>query len=263
MKLSKPAILFIYTLVVVLFYSSAQAVDNAAATVNNVQLPKSQLELMVNTFVAQGAKDGDELRKQLTEELIAREAVAQEAIKLRLDKSPEVIAALANAKRDLLVNAFQVDYAAKHPVSDVDVRTLYEQQKQEAGDKEYRVRHVLVRTEVEAKEILTSLEKGTKLEVLARENSLDSSSRATGGDIGWQVPVMLVPSVRETIKKLDKGQTSDPVQSQFGWHVVRVDDVRSFEFPALDNVKSSLQLQLQRQSALRAIGEIRSNAQVK
>lgn len=260
---SKNVLIHACVLAAALFGTPAWAGEGVAVTVNNVEVSQRQLDLLVNAFVAQGAKDGDELRRQLTEELVTREAVAQEALKQGLDKSPEVAAALANARRDLLVNVFQVDYIAKHPVSDADIKALYDQQKQEAGDKEYRVRHVLVKTEDEAKEILASIRKGAKLETLAREKSLDSASRAAGGDIGWQVPVMLVPSVRDTIRTLSKGQTSEPVQSQFGWHVLRVDDVRAFEFPPLDKVKASLQQQLQTQSALRAMGEIRKNAQQK
>lgn len=263
MKQSKDSYFFAWAFLAAFVGSSAHASDNIAATVNNAPLPQAQLDLMINTFVSQGAKDGNDLRKQLTEELVTREAVAQEALKLGLDKSPEVTAALANAQRDLLVNAFQADYAAKHPVSDLDVLALYERQKEEAGDKEYRIRHVLVKTEGEAKEMLASLKKGAKLEALAREKSLDSSSRAAGGDIGWQVPVMLVPSVRDVVRNLAKGQTSEQVQSPFGWHVLRVEDIRPFEFPPLERVKVSLQQQLQTQSVLRAMGEIRKNAQLK
>lgn len=263
MKLLKNFRLPVCVLIAVLLGSPAWAGGNIAATVNNVPLPQAQLDLLVNTFVAKGAKDGEELRKQLTDELVAREAVAQEALKLGLDKSPEVTAALANARRDLLVNVFQADYAAKHPASDAEIKALYDQQKQEAGDKEYRIRHVLVKTEAEAKEILAALKKGAKLETLAREKSLDSASRAAGGDIGWQVPVMLVPAVRDVVKGLAKGQASEPVQSSFGWHVLRVEEVRPFEFPELGKVKASLQQQLQNQSTLRAIEEIRRTAQIK
>lgn len=250
-------------LIAALLCTPAWAGEQTVATVNKVPLPQAQLDLLVKSFVAKGAEDGEELRKQLTEELVTREAVAQEALKLGLDKSPEVAAALVNARRDLLVNAFQTDYVAKHPVSEADIKALYDRQKQDAGDKEYRVRHVLVKTEEEAKEILAELKKGTKLEVLAREKTLDSASRAAGGDIGWQVPVMLVPPVRDAIRSLTKGQTSEQVQSSFGWHVLRVEDVRPFEFPPLDKVKASLQQQLQHQAALQAIGEIRKRVQLK
>jgi peptidyl-prolyl cis-trans isomerase C len=253
---------YVVTLISAIFAATAWA-EGDVATVNGVLIPQVQMDFLVSNFVEKGAKDGETLRKQLSEELIAREAVAQETIKLGLDKSPEMTAAFANAKRDLLVNAFQANYAAKHPISDEEIQALYDQQKMGAGDKEYRIRHVLVKTEAEAKEILVALKKGAKFETLAREKSQDSASRAAGGDIGWQVPVTLVPTVRDAIKTLSKGQPSEPVQSSFGWHVLKVEDVRVFEFPAIDKVKVSLQQQLQTQAALRAIAEIRKNAQVK
>jgi peptidyl-prolyl cis-trans isomerase C len=263
LKLPKFTSLFCYTLIAALLSPPVWAEGDVAATVNGVSISQMQLDLLVNIFIAKGAKDGDELRKQLTEELVVREAVAQESVKLGLDMSPEMMAALANAKRDLLVNAFQVDYSKKHPIAEADIQSLYEQQKQDAGDKEYRIRHVLVKTEAEAQSIQSLLKKGSKLEVLAREKSLDSASRAAGGDIGWQVPVTLVPSVRDAVKALAKGQTSEPVQSPFGWHILKVEDVRPFDFPSFDKVKASLQQQLQNQAALRAMGEIRKSTLLK
>ncbi len=251
------------TLLAGLFTTPALAGEAVVATVNKETLTQAQLNLLVKSFEAQGAKDSEELRKQLTVELVAREAVAQEAVKLGLDQSADVVAALANSRRDLLVNAFQADYIAKHPVAEADIQALYGQQKVEAGDKEYRVRHILVKTEDEAKAALATLKKSGKFEALAREKSIDSASRAAGGDIGWQVPMVLVPSVRDVIKALPKGQLSEPVQSPFGWHILKVEEVRAFEFPAIDKVKDALQKQLQTQAVLRAIEVIRSKAEVK
>lgn len=243
--------------------SSVWADENIALVVNDIPLPATQLNLLIGSFVAKGAKDDDELRKRLTEELITREAVAQEALKLELDKSPEMLAALANAKRDLLVNAFQMDYAAKHPVSDEEINVLYEQQKSEAGDKEYRIRHILVKTEDEAKAILAALKRGARLDALAREKSLDAASRAAGGDIGWQVPIMLVAPIRDLVRNLTKGQISDPVQSPFGWHVLKVEDVRTFAFPSFEKAEPALREQLRTQAALQAISDIRKRVQLK
>jgi peptidyl-prolyl cis-trans isomerase C len=236
------------------------AVESPAVTVNSTPVPQSQLNAMVANFVAKGAKDGEELRKQITEELAAREAVAQEAVRLGLDKSASVTDALAIARRDILVNAFQTDYLAKHPISDAEVQALYMEQKQEAGDKEYRVRHVLVKSEAEAREIVAAIRKGEKLDALAREKSLDVSSRAAGGDIGWQLPIMLVPSVRDVVRNMTKGQVSEQVQSPYGWHVLKLEDTRPFEFPSIDKVRASLVQQLQSQQSLRAMSEIRNNA---
>lgn len=245
------------------FFSFAWAEDNVAATVNSVPLQQGQLDLLVKSYVARGWKDGDELRKQATQELANREAVAQEALKLGLDKSPEMIAAMENARRDLLVNSFQADYAAKYSVSDAEIKALYEQEKEEAGDKEYRIRQVLVKTEAEAKEVLAALKKGEKLDELAREKSLDSASRAAGGDIGWKVPVMLVSSVRDVVRNMAKGQTSEQIESPFGWHVIRLEDVRPYEFPPLDKIKPALQRQLQVQATRRAVEQIIKSAQIK
>lgn len=244
-------------------FGTTSFAEEIALTINNVTVPKSQLDQIVNNFVAQGAKDSPELRKQLTEELVTREAVAQDAVKLGLDKKPEVQAALANSRRDILINAWQQDYAAKHPVSEEEVQALYQKQKEEAGVNQYRVRHVLVKTEEEAKEVVALINKGKKMEDVARTRTLDSGSKANGGDIGWQVPALLVPTVGNAIKSLAKGQLSEPVQSQFGWHILRVEDSKPFEFPPYDKVKSTLHQQLQTQANLKAIAEVRKSAAVK
>ncbi len=246
-----------------LLQQSASAAEDVVVTVNKVALPESQLNLLVNAFVLQGHQDTEELRQKLTAELAAREAVAQQAKRLGLDKTPEFAAALAYARRDMLVNAFQADYLAKHPVVEADIQALYEKQVQEAGDKEFRIRHVLVETEDEAKAILAATRKGKKLEALAREKSLDSASRAMGGDIGWQVPILLVQPVRDAVMHLEKGQVSEPVQSPFGWHVIQVDDIRAYQFPALDSVRESLIKQLSSQAVLSAMAAVRDKAEIK
>ena len=120
-----------------------------------------------------------------------------------------------------------------------------------------------VKTEEEAREVLAVIKKGKKMEEVARARTLDAGSKATGGDIGWQVPALLVPPVRDAIKSLAKGQLSDPVQSQFGWHILRVEESKPFQFPEYDKVKATLQQQLQTQANLKAIAEVRKNAAVK
>lgn len=250
-------------LLTTLFAAPAVAGEGPVATVNNVPISQSQLELMVKSFEAQGAKDSEELRKRLIAELVAREALAQEAAKLGLDKTSEMIAALAYTRRDLLMSAFQADYVAKHPIPEADIQSLYAQQKAEAGDKEYHLRHILLKTEAEAKSILASLRKGGKFDATAREKSEDASSRANGGDIGWQVPVVLLPAVRDVVKTLAKGQFSEPVQSPLGWHILEVVEIRNFDFPSMEKAKPALIKQLQSQAVLRAAEEVRNKAQVK
>jgi len=236
---------------------------NGEITVNNVTLTQAQLDLFVGQFTSQVSEDSKELRLRLAEELATRESVAQEASRLKLDRKPEVQAALANARRDALVNAYIADYAARHPVPEEEVRIAYEQQKIAAGAFEYRIRHILVKSEEEAKEIHSTLKKGGSMETLARAKSLDSASRASGGDIGWQLPMALLPTTRQTVTNLGKGKFSEPVGSSLGWHILKVEDIRPYEFPAYDNLAPALRQQLQTKSGLNAIARIRERAQVK
>lgn len=237
--------------------------ESAAMTVNKVALPQAQLDLLVGQFTSQGQEDNAELRERLAEELATRESVAQEAARLDLDRLPDVQAALASARRDVLVKAYIADYAARHPVPEEEVRLAYEQQKTATGTIEYRVRHILVKTAEEANEIYAVLKNGGGMETLARAKSLDSSSRAIGGDIGWQIPTALLPETRSAITNLNKGQFSEPVGSNLGWHILKVDDMRPYEFPAYDKLAPALRQQLQTKSNLNAIARIRERVQVK
>lgn len=237
--------------------------EEVAITVNNTDLPAAQLELFVGQFVAQGAENNKELRGRLVEELATRETVAQEAIHLGLDNMPGVQAALANARRDVLVNAFIANHTAHHPVAEEEVREAYEKRKVAAGVYEYRVRHVLVKTEAEAREIHAALKKRGNMETLARAKSLDSASRANGGDIGWQLPMALLPAAQQVIAGVGKGEFSEPVESRLGWHILKVEDIRPYEFPAYNEISATLRQQLQEKSYHKAIAALRERARVR
>jgi peptidyl-prolyl cis-trans isomerase C len=147
----------------------------------------------------------------------------------------------------VLVNAYVADWAKANPVSDADMRKEYDKIKAQMGDKEYKVRHILVEKEDEAKDIIVELQKGTKFEKLA-ERSKDPGSKANGGDLDWNAPGNFVKPFSDAMVKLPKGKfTATPVQTQFGWHVIEVDDIRDAKIPSFEEVKPQLQQRLQGQ----------------
>lgn len=242
--------------------SNAQAAD-AVAKVNGVAIPQSRLDLLLKVNTGQGQPDTPEVRSRMREALITREVLMQEAVKKGLDKSADVTSQLDLQRQDVLVNAFVQDYIKNHPVGDEALKSEYERQKAQLGEKEYKARHILVKEEAEAKQIIAQLKKGANFAKIAASKSEDQGSKGRGGDLDWSAPGRYVPQFADVLKKLKKGQLTDkPVQTQFGWHVIRLDDERPFKAPGFEEVKPQLQQSLQRQALDKLVGDLRAKAKV-
>ncbi len=242
----------------------ALADDKSAAMVNGVSIPQTRIDARVKDAVAQGQTDTPELRKAIRENMIRFELVIQEAKKLGLDKKPEVVQQIDAATQQVLLSAFVRDYAESHPISDDVLKQEYDKLKAKLGDKEYNARHILVATEAEAKDIITQLggKKPKKFEALAAK-SRDTGSAENGGSLGWSAPSNFVPEFATALTNLKKGEyTKTPVQSQFGWHVIKLDDVRDLKAPPFDEVKPQLQQRLQQQAIQKTIEDLRAKAKV-
>jgi peptidyl-prolyl cis-trans isomerase C len=203
------------------------------------------------------------MRDAIRQELINREIVAQEAIKKGIHKRPEVSTQIDLQRQAVLINAYLQDYLKAHPVSDDAVKKEYERVKESAGSREYKVRHILVETEDEAKQVIAQVKKGASFEKLAGEKSKDQGSKGRGGDLDWATPARYVPAFGQAITKLKKGQmTEAPVQTQFGWHVIRVDDERPAKFPAFEEAKPQIEQQLRQQTVNKAFTDLRAKAKI-
>jgi peptidyl-prolyl cis-trans isomerase C len=236
---------------------------SSLAKVNGVAIPQSRLEFIVKARTLQGQPDSPETRKTLRDDLITEEVIAQEALKKGLDKDPDFVTQLEMARQTALVRAYQVDYIKSHPVNDDELRKEYEAVKAQMGDKEYKAHHVLVGSEAEAKDIIAKIKKGAKLEKIAQEKSLDTGSKAKGGELEWSPAASYVQPFGEALTKLTKGQlTEQPVHTNFGYHVIRLDDVRPLKVPPFEEIKQNLaQRVLQRQFAS-AVNDLRGKASV-
>jgi len=239
----------------------AQAADSIK--VNGVTIPQSRFDLIVKNATAQGQADTPQLRNQIKDTLITREVLAQESARKGLDKNPDVLMQLDLQREEVLINAFLQDYVKTHPVSDEVMKKEYEQVKAESGGKEYKARHILVETEAEAKQVIAQLKKGGSFEKVAAEKSKDTGSKGQGGNLDWSPANRYVPPFAQALGKLKKGQLTDaPVQSQFGWHVIRLDDERAAKFPSFEEAKPQIQKQMQQQVVNKLIADLRAKAKV-
>ena len=258
MKFSQLAIVGVFGL---LTMTAAQA--QAVAKVNGVVVPQSRLELMVQASVAQGQPDGPEMRKALRENLITEEIIAQEAKKKGLDKDPEVLMQIEIQQQQVLVRSFQVDYIKNNAVSDETLRKEYEILKLQMGDKEYKPRHILVESEAEAKAIIADLKKGADFSKIASEKSLDDGSKINGGELDWSPTAAYVRPFAEALGKLEKGKlTEEPIQTSFGWHVIKLDDMRDMEIPPFEDIKMNMQQRVLQREFATVVQDLRNAAKV-
>lgn len=244
--------------------AATPASGGAVATVNGSAISQARLDFLLKQTRQQGQPETPDLRKSILDKLIIEEVVAQEAIKNGLDKSADVLTQIDLAKQSVLIRAFLQDYVKSNAVSDDIVKAEYDKIKSQMGDKEYHARHILVASEADAKAIIAQLKKDPKkFEKLAGEKSNDPGSKVKGGDLGWAAPANFVPEFSAAMTKLQKGQfTAEPVKSQFGWHVIRLDDSRTMQAPPFEEVKQNLQQRLQQQQIDKMIADLRAKAKI-
>ncbi len=232
------------------------------ATVNGKSISKNRSDALVSAQTAQGQPDSEDLRKAVREELIRREVLAQEAQKMGLDKKSEIQGQMELARQSVLIGAYMQNYVKGHPVGEDALKKEYEAIKAKLGDKEYSTRHILVEKETEATEIIAKLKKGERFEDLAKQ-SKDPGSKDRGGDLGWAAPSSYVKQFSDALVKLEKGKyTETPVKSDFGYHVIMLDDTRELKLPSIDEAKPQLTQRLQQEMVERHLLDLRSKAKV-
>jgi peptidyl-prolyl cis-trans isomerase C len=225
---------------------AAPATNAAPANTGKTLYPQAQFDTMLKERVAAGQADSPELRAAIRDELNTRELLAREAKKANLDKNADVKNQMDLAAQTILVRAYVSDWVKKNPIPDAELRKEYDTIKAQMGDKEYKVKHILVEKEDEAKDVIAQLQKGGKFDELAKQRSKDPGSKERGGDLDWNAPGGFVKPFSDAMIATPKGKfTAQPVQTQFGYHVILVDDIREAKVPPFEEVKPQLQQRLQ------------------
>jgi peptidyl-prolyl cis-trans isomerase C len=249
-------------LVMLLATAALPVMAQNLAVVNGKPVPSSRADTMIKQMAAQGQQDSPQLRAMVKDELINREILMQEADKLGLTNSPDVKNQMEIARQSIVIRALVSDYIKKNPVKEADMKAEYDKFKAQAGDKEYHARHILVDKEEDAKAIIAKLKGGAKFEDLAKQ-SKDPGSAANGGDLDWASPASFVKPFSDAMVALQKGQiTETPVKTQFGYHVIKLDDVRPAKVPAFEEVKPQIAEQLQQQKLQAYQQELRKKAKI-
>lgn len=244
--------------------SSAAVLAQNVAVVNGKPVPMSRVEMLASQLAKSGRPVTDEVRGQIKEEVITREIFMQEAQKRGLAAGEDYKAQMELARQTILIRELFADFQKKNPISDADLKAEYDKFVASNGGKEFKARHILVEKEDEAQAVLASLKKGDKFEDLAKKLSKDPGSGANGGDLDWANPSNYVPEFSAALAKLEKGQTTtEAVKSQFGYHIIRVDDIRDAKLPSFDEVKPQMTQQMTQQKLAKFQADLREKATVK
>ena len=236
----------------------------AAATVNGKPISQRTVDMIARQGASSGRPDTPEARKGIIDQLALQMVVAEAAVKKGLDKTPEVTEQFDAIKQSVLANAYVEDFIKVNPVTDDAVKAEYERIKATISGTEYKARHILVEKEAEARDIIARLKKDpAAFGKLATERSKDPGSKAKGGELGWFDPRRMVPEFGAAASKLEKGRfTETPVKTQYGYHVILLEDSRNIEAPPLDEVKPQISQQLQQQAVKKHLDELKATAKV-
>lgn len=244
--------------------NDVQTRSPAAVTVNGTAISQRTVDLIARQNAGSGRPDTPESRRFIVDQLALQLVVAEEAVRKGLDKAPEIAEQIDAMKQSVLANAYVKDFIKNNPVSDDMVKAEYERIKATVTGNEYKARHILVDKEAEAKEIIARLRREPgAFAKLAMEKSRDTGSAPRGGDLGWFDPKGMVPEFGAALGKLGKGKlTQEPVRTQFGYHVILLDDSRPIEAPPMEEVKSQLGQQLQEQNLKKQFDALKAKAKI-
>ncbi|MFP8833853.1 peptidylprolyl isomerase [Hydrogenophaga sp. XSHU_21] len=247
----------------VLIASAPWAIAQNVAVVNGKPVPTTRVDALVKQIEASGRAVDDTVRAQIKEEVILREIFMQEAQKRGVANSAEFKNQMELARQTIMIRTLFAEYQKTDPVTDAEVKAEYDKFVAANAGKEFKARHILVEKEADAKAIIANIKKGAKFEDIAKKDSKDPGSGANGGDLDWAPAASYVPEFSQAMVKLAKGQMTDaPVQSQFGWHIIRVDDIRDAELPKFDEVKPQIVQQMTQQKLQKFQQGLREKAKI-
>ena len=256
---------FIKTFVFVLLIQLgilAQAAD-LNITVNGKPIKKNLYDFIVKDLASRGQKTDDNLNNMIVDRMIAMELINQEAEKTGLSKDVNYLLKEELARKEMLYNTFLQNYVQKNPISESDIKNAYEQYKKDLGSQEFNAKHILLASEQEAKDVIAELNKGGNFNKIAKDKSKDTGSKDKGGDLGWFPANSMVKPFAEALTSLKKGNvTTIPVQTQFGWHVIKLEDTRALQAPEFDKIKEGLAKTLQQKQLDKLVLDLKAKAKI-
>ena len=265
MKKSRPSVRLGALALAALLAAPLAVQAQNVAVVNGKAVPKARVDALLKQVNAQAAAQGQQLPPDLDQrardKVVLDEIFTQEAEKRGLAGTAEYKAQMEQARASVLIQALFSDYAKKNPGSDAEIQAEYDKFKGQASGTEYRARHILVEKEEDAKALIAQIKGGAKFEDVAKKNSKDPGSAENGGDLDFAKPDAYVPEFSTAMTKLKKGEmTQEPVKSQFGYHIIKLEDTREAQFPPLDAVTPQIKQRLEQQKLAKFRDDVRDKS---
>ena len=241
---------------------SAVTSGKVVATVNGQPITETEFDSYLQLNRIQQPVP-DKTRKLILDQLVNLTLLSQDAVKHGLDKQPDVRFLIKQQRENILANAMVHQYLTENPVSYADVKARYDQELAKTNKYEYRARHILVKSKAEAQRIITELQHGANFAALAKKDSIDLQSARVGGELGWFNQTSMVPAFFDAVTKMKKGEiTPQPVKTQFGYHVIQLEDVRPFKFPPYDEIKDRIRTLVQQERIKQMLGQLKAKAKI-
>ena len=230
------------------------------AIVNGKAVPKARYDALMVQVTKQGQPKTAALEAQVRDEIVLREMFVQEAEKRGLTATGDYKMQMEFARQTILIRELFTQFQEANPVTDADVKGEYDKFKLQSAGVEYRARHILVESEDEAKALIAQIKAGASFEDLAKKSSKDSGSGANGGDLDFANAAAYVPEFSQALTQLKKGEMTDtPVKSQFGFHIIRLDDTREAKVQSLDEIKPQIQQRISQLKMAKFRDDIRAH----
>ena len=246
-------------------FAPLAALAQNVAVVNGKPVPKARVDAIISQVQKQAQQRNQQLPpdidKLVRDKVVTDEILSQEAERRGLAASADFKSQMEIARRSILIGMLSTDLDKRTTVSDAEIQVEYDKFKAQSSGTEYRARHILVEKEDDAKALVAQLKSGAKFEDLAKKNSKDPGSAENGGDLDFAAPSAYVPEFSQAMVKLKKGDYTDvPVKTQFGFHIIKLEDTREAKFPPLAEVKPQIQQRLAQQKAAAFRDELRAKA---
>lgn len=252
-----------HTLIALSLLAATSAFAQNVAVVNGKPIPLSRMSMLERQVTDAGQEVTDDIKQKIRDELITREIFVQEALARGLDKDPAFLDQMELARSGLLIRQLVANEQAKNPITDETIRAEYDKVVGAMNAQEYNASHILVEDEALAKDLIAQIQAGADFAELAKQHSKDPGSGANGGQLDWATADSYVPEFSQAMTALDKGGlTAEPVKSQFGWHIIFLNDVRKAAAPPFDQVKPAIQKSLQQRQMGEFEAKLRGAARI-
>lgn len=241
--------------IVLLITNILSAKSQNIAFVNGKVIPSAYAEILIKQMIMQGQSNTSQLRNFIKEELINRELFMQEAEKQGLNNNTDIKNQLEMARQSIIIRALIDNFIKKNPISASDIQTEYIKFKTKTNDDEYHTRHILVEKKEDAQAIIQNIQAGAKFEDMAIQKSRDKISAIRGGDLEWVTLTSFIKPFSDAVSTLKKHEiTQVPIHTKFGYHIIKLEDIRKIQIPTLEKIQPQI-LEILQQKKIQAYKE--------